>query len=114
MEKAVQEYGSLEKYAEAMKEHTQAFLENGPSVSQEEAKELADQTDALTRQLTEDLTLNAASPEVQEKLKKLIVSAAQTGTTGLFWQTPIFRIHPFRRQLTENTVPEQPGLSAKL
>ncbi len=46
-----------------MKEHTQAFLENGPSVSQEEAKELADQTDALTRQLTEDLTLNAASPE---------------------------------------------------
>ena len=51
VEKAVQEYGSLEKYAEAMKEHTQAFLENGPSVSQEEAKELADQTDALTRQL---------------------------------------------------------------
>lgn len=82
VEKAVQEYGSLEKYAEAMKEHTQAFLENGPSVSQEEAKELADQTDALTRQLTEDLTLNAASPEVQEKLKKLIVFTENTGGPG--------------------------------
>ena len=45
----------------------------------EEAKELADQTDALTRQLTEDLTLNAASPEVQEKLKKLIVFTENTG-----------------------------------
>lgn len=81
-EKAIQEYGSLEKYTEAMKERTQAFLENGPSVSQEEARALADQTDALTRKLTGDLDLDTASPEVQENLKELIAFTENTGGSG--------------------------------
>lgn len=69
---AVELYGSLEQYTAAMKQNLTAFLQEGPPFSQEEALALAAKTEAITRRLTADLTLDPASPPVQAVTRQLV------------------------------------------
>jgi DNA-binding transcriptional MerR regulator len=69
---AIEQYGSLENYTSAMKKNLQDFLSNGPAVSQSEVNGLIEKTDALTKQLTADLSKDAASAEIQETVGELV------------------------------------------
>lgn len=71
-EMAVQQYGSLENYTDAMEKNFSDFLTNGPSFSQQDALSLAARTDEITKRLTADLKMDPASPQVQEIMKELI------------------------------------------
>ena len=55
-----------------MKKNLQDFLSNGPAVSQSEVNGLIEKTDALTKQLTADLSKDAASAEIQETVGELV------------------------------------------
>lgn len=72
-EMAVKEYGSLEKFTEAMKKNFESFLKNGPSVPKEEVQSRIEETEAVTKRLTADLSRDPASPEVQEITKELVL-----------------------------------------
>ena len=69
---AVQQYGSVEKFTEAMKTNFSEFLAHGPSVPQGEVPSRLDKTDALTRTITADLSRDVASPEVQAAVQELV------------------------------------------
>ncbi|WP_195984304.1 MerR family transcriptional regulator [Clostridium sp. D33t1_170424_F3] len=69
---AVQQYGSLENYTEAMKQNLQSFLEHGPTIAPSEVDGLLDKGDALTRSLTADLNKDPASPDVQQMVAELV------------------------------------------
>lgn len=69
---AIEQYGSVENYTSAMKKNLQDFLSNGPPVSQSEVNGLIEKTDALTKQLTADLSKDAASAEIQETVGELV------------------------------------------
>lgn len=71
-EMAVQQYGSLENYTNAMEKNFSDFLTNGPSFSQQDALSLAARTDEITKRLTADLKMDPASPQVHEIMKELI------------------------------------------
>ena len=71
-EMAVQQYGSLENYTNAMEKNFSDFLTNGPSFSQQDALSLAARTDEITKRLTADLKMDPSSPQVQEIMKELI------------------------------------------
>lgn len=71
-EMAVKTYGGVEEFTEAMKENLSKFLTEGPSVQKEDVNDLIAKTEQLTRALTEDLSRDVASLEVQEAVKALI------------------------------------------
>ncbi|ABX40663.1 MerR family transcriptional regulator [Lachnoclostridium phytofermentans] len=72
---AIQQYGSIEKYTEAMK----ANLKNFPETMEKLQSLGKDKDDYLTRskeineKLTKDLTLDVASNEVQELVKEMVL-----------------------------------------
>lgn len=69
---AVKTYGSVDEFTEAMKANFRKFLEGGPAVRREDVMDLTGRTEFLTKQLTADLSRDAASPEVQKAVKELI------------------------------------------
>lgn len=71
-EKAIRQYGSIEKYIHAREESVRHFLDEGCAVSQTEVDELLGQSDAVTRKLTADLQKDPASAEIQEIVGELI------------------------------------------
>lgn len=69
---AIKQYGTLENYIKAIESNFGKFLAEGPPFSQEEAKDLAAQTNAITARLLADLTQDPASPNVQAILRELV------------------------------------------
>ncbi len=70
---AAKQYGSVEKYTKAMKynmEHFSQIMENMPT--KEKAAGLVEQTQALTKKLTADVSKDAHSPEIQKLVGELI------------------------------------------
>lgn len=70
---AIAQFGSIEKYTEAMKynmEHFSELMENMPS--KEQAGRLIEKTEALIKRLTADLTKDVTSFEIQEIVSDLI------------------------------------------
>ncbi|WP_312106228.1 TipAS antibiotic-recognition domain-containing protein, partial [Lachnoclostridium sp.] len=71
----IQQYGSIEKYIEAMK----ANLENFPETMEKLQSLKDDKNDYLAKskeinkKLTKDLTLDVASKEVQELVKEMVL-----------------------------------------
>lgn len=67
---AIKQYGSLEKFTEVSKKNLEKFLQiNAEAVDVEESIK---KTDYLTRKLTEDLSKDVYSEEIQKKVGKLI------------------------------------------
>ncbi|WP_312059206.1 MerR family transcriptional regulator [Anaerotignum sp.] len=67
---AIKQYGSLEKFTEVSKKNLEKFLQiNAEAVDVEESIK---KTDYLTRKLTEDLSKDVYSEEIQNKVGELI------------------------------------------
>lgn len=71
---AVKQYGSIEKYTEAMKENLNHFTEtmNRMQEIKDSPENYIEENKKLHQKLTADLTKNAASDEIQEIIKDLI------------------------------------------
>lgn len=69
---AIKQYGSLENYTKAMKKNLQDFLPNGPTISQAEVDSRIEQTEALTKKLTADLSKDVTSLEIQKIVSELV------------------------------------------
>jgi len=67
---AIKQYGSIEKFTEVSKKNLEKFLQiNAEAVDVEESIK---KTDYLTRKLTEDLSKDVYSEEIQKKVGELI------------------------------------------
>ncbi|WP_050699021.1 MerR family transcriptional regulator [Anaeromassilibacillus senegalensis] len=69
---AVQQYGNVETYTEAMKQNLKKFLEHGPTIVPSEVEGLLDRGDILTKNLTADLHKDPASPEIQKRVTEFV------------------------------------------
>lgn len=69
---AVEHFGSVERYTEAMKYNLEHFAEIMEKQMTGDVKEIGRQSDELYRRLTSDLQRDAASDEVQQIVQKLM------------------------------------------
>ena len=70
---AIQQFGSIEKYTEAMKYNLEHFSEIEKRVWTEEAKQVGQQSDLLYTKLTADLSQDIASPQIQAIVHSIIL-----------------------------------------
>ena len=68
---AIKQYGSVEKYTEAMKYNLEHFSEIMETKLSEEVKEIAKQSDVLYGKLTADLSEDVASPKIQSIVQEI-------------------------------------------
>ena len=68
---AIKQFGSIEKYTEAMKYNLEHFSEIMGTQLSEEAKEIAKQSDMLYEKLTADLSEDVASPKIQSIVQEI-------------------------------------------
>ena len=80
---AIQQFGSIENYTEAMKYNLAHFSEIMDTQLPEEAKEAGQQSDLLYAELTADLTKDAASPEIQSIVHSLMLLIQKNSKTVL-------------------------------
>ena len=74
----LRQYGSMERYAAAMRETFQNYLENGPSVEPSQVDELVAQGDAIAHRILSDLQADPASPEVQAAVAEWVAMGERT------------------------------------
>ena len=68
---AIKQFGSVEKYTEAMKYNLEHFSEIMERQLPEDAKEIAKQSDELYGKLTADLSEDVASPKIQTIVQEI-------------------------------------------
>lgn len=68
---AIQQFGSIEKYTEAMKYNLEHFSEVMEQQMSGEAKEIFQQSDNLYASLTKDMSRDACSDEIQNIVKEI-------------------------------------------
>lgn len=78
---AIQQFGSIEKYTEAMKYNLEHFSEIMETNLTEEAQKVAQETDKLYKKLTGDLSKDITSPEVQSIVHSLMMLIQENGGT---------------------------------
>ena len=78
--RAISQYGSVEKYTEAMKYNLEHFSEIMEQIDglKENANAIVEESDCLYRQLTADLSKNVGSDDVQETVKKIVEFVQRT------------------------------------
>lgn len=81
---AIQQFGSVEKYTEAMKYNLDHFSEMMENALPEEAQKVAQQSDKLYEKLTCDLSKDVSSPEVQSVVHSLISLLQENSGTASF------------------------------
>ncbi|MBY2477978.1 MerR family transcriptional regulator [Clostridioides difficile] len=69
---ATKQYGSIEKYTKAMESNFKNFVSNGPTIDQSEVFNLIKKSDDITKKLTENLSKDVTSLDVQELVGELI------------------------------------------
>lgn len=69
---AIQQFGSIEKYTEAMKHNLEHFSELMETQLTGEAKEIGKQSDMLYGRLTADLSEDVSSPKMQSIVDELL------------------------------------------
>ena len=69
---AIKQFGSIEKYTEAMKHNLEHFSEFMETQLTEEVKEIGRQTDILYGRLTADLSEDVSSPKIQSIVHELL------------------------------------------
>ena len=75
----IQQFGSIEKYTEAMKHNLEHFSEIMEAKLTEEAQKVAQQSDKLYEKLTSDLSKDVDSQEVQATVHSLILLIQENG-----------------------------------
>ena len=81
---AIQQFGSVDKYTEAMKYNLEHFSEMMENALPEEAQKVAQQSDKLYEMLTNDLSIDVNSPEVQSVVHSLISLLEENSETASF------------------------------
>lgn len=77
---AIRQYGSIEKYTQAMKynlEHFSEIMERSEE-SRENANEVMEKTNALYRQMTADLSRDVSDDAVQSAVRELVFRVQET------------------------------------
>ena len=69
---AIRQFGSIEKYTEAMKHNLEHFSELMETQLTEETKEIGKQSDTLYGRLTADLSEDVSSPKIQSIVHELL------------------------------------------
>ncbi len=81
---AIKQFGSVEKYTEAMKYNLEHFSEIMETQLPEEAKEIAKQSDILYGKLTADLSEDVASYKIQSIVHELLQFIQKNSTSVSF------------------------------
>lgn len=80
---AIKQYGSIEKYTEAMKYNLEHFSEIMEKQHSEEMEEIGKQSDQLYSKLTADLSVDFSSDEIQYIVQEIIDFIRKNTTTTL-------------------------------
>ena len=88
---AIRQFGSIEKYTEAMKHNLHHFSELMETQLTEEAKEIGKQSDILYGRLTADLSENVSSPRVQSIVHELL-QLIQENSTSISLDKPYINV----------------------
>ena len=78
---AIQQFGSIEKYTEAMKHNLEHFSELMETQLTEEVKEIGKQSDILYGRLTADLSEDVSSPKIQSIVHELLRLIQENSTS---------------------------------
>ncbi len=79
---AIRQFGSIEKYTEAMKHNLEHFSELMETQLTEEAKEIGKQSDILYGRLTADLSEDVSSPKIQSIVHELLQLIQENSTSA--------------------------------
>ena len=77
---AIRQFGSIEKYTEAMKHNLEHFSELMETQLPEEAKEIGKQSDILYGRLAADLSEDVSSPNIQSIVHELLQLIQKSST----------------------------------
>lgn len=88
---AIKQFGSVEKYTEAMKHNLEHFSEFMETQLTEEAKEIGKQSDILYGRLTADLSEVISSPKIQSIVHELL-QLIQENSTGVSLDKPYINV----------------------
>ena len=81
---AIKQFGSVEKYTEAMKYNLEHFSEIMKTQLSEEVKEIGKQSDVLYGKLTSDLSEDVSSPRIQSVVHELLQFIQKNSTSVSF------------------------------
>ena len=81
---AIKQFGSVEKYTEAMKYNLEHFSEIMEKQLSEEVKEIGNQSDILYGKLTSDLSEDVSSPRIQSVVHELLEFIQKNSTSVSF------------------------------
>lgn len=81
---AIKQFGSVEKYTEAMKYNLDHFSEIMETQLTEEVKEIGKQSDKLYDKLTADLSENIASPKIQSIVHEILQFIQKNSSNASF------------------------------
>lgn len=76
---AIQQFGSIEKYTEAMKHNLEHFSEIMETKLTEDVKKVGEQSDMLYAKLTADLSKDVSSPEIQSVVHEIDLLIEENG-----------------------------------
>ena len=88
---AIQQFGSIEKFTEAMKQNLEHFSEFMETQLTEEVKEIGKQSDLLYGRLTADLSEDVSSPKVQAIVHE-ILQFTQKHSSGTDFDKPLSNV----------------------
>ena len=88
---AIQQFGSIEKYTEAMKHNLEHFSELMETQLTEEVKETGKQSDILYGRLTADLSEDVSSPKIQSIVDELL-QLIQKNSTSVSFDKPYINV----------------------
>ena len=88
---AIQQFGSIEKYTEAMKHNLEHFSELMETQLTEEIKEIGKQSDILYGRLAADLSEDISSPKIQSIVDELL-RLIQKNSTSVSLHKPYINI----------------------
>ena len=88
---AIQQFGSIEKYTEAMKHNLEHFSELMKTQLTEESKEIGKQSDILYGKLTADLSEDVSSPKIQSIVYELL-QFIQKNSAGISLDKPYINV----------------------
>ena len=78
---AIRQFGSIEKYTEAMKHNLEHFSELMETQLTKEVKEIGKQSDILYERLTTDLSEDVSSPNIQSIVDELLQFIQKNSTS---------------------------------
>ena len=88
---AIRQFGSIERYTEAMKHNLEHFSELMETQLTEEAKEIGKQSDILYGRLTANLSEDVYSPKIQSIVHELL-QLIQKNSTSISLDKPYINV----------------------